>query len=420
MKVHLLTVGDEILIGQIVDTNSVWMAQQLNLIGAHIVKKTSIGDTLETIRAEVGEALASEADIVLMTGGLGPTKDDLTIEALAGFFGVELIFDQATYDRIVRAFEKRGIPLRESHRAQCYLPANATILPNKMGTAPGTWYEHNGKVLVSMPGVPYEMEYLMEHEVIPRLKQRFKGKAIAHRTILTVGTGESEIASRIEAFEDSLPTNIKLAYLPNLGQVRLRLTGTSDDEHTLNQLLDQKTAQLEALIPEIIFGHEKEELEEVIGRMLCEHELRLGVAESCTGGYIAHRITSVSGSSQYFMGGLVPYTNQLKMKLLGVKSETLDTHGAVSEQTVIEMVQGALPLLGVDIAIAASGIAGPTGGTPEKPVGLVWLAVGNKDVIVTKKIVAGKDRLKNIHYTAIVALDMLRQFVLEHYALARV
>lgn len=415
MKAYLLTVGDEILIGQIVDTNSAWMAQQLNLVGATVVKKASVGDELSEIQDGIREGLAA-ADVVLMTGGLGPTKDDKTIEAIAGFFGVEVEFHEPTYDRIVRAFEKRGITVRESHRQQCYLPVNATILPNKMGTAPGTWYEHEGKVIVSMPGIPYEMEYLMDHEVIPRLKQRFKGKAIAHRTILTVGTGESEIAARIERFEDSLPANIKLAYLPNLGQVRLRLTGTGDDETSLQQLLDQKVEELEALIPEIIFGHEKEELEEVIGRMLREQGLTLGTAESCTGGYIAHRITSIPGSSDYFLGSAVTYTNELKMKLLGVKTETLEQYGAVSEHTVIEMAQGALPLLGVDIAIAASGIAGPGGGTPEKPVGLVWIAVGNKDKIVTKKIIAGKDRRKNIHYTAIVALDLMRQFVLEHYA----
>lgn len=415
MKAYLLTVGDEILIGQIVDTNSAWMAQQLNLVGATVVKKASVGDELSEIQDGIREGLAA-ADVVLMTGGLGPTKDDKTIEAIAGFFGVEVVFHEPTYDRIVRAFEKRGITVRESHRQQCYLPVNATILPNKMGTAPGTWYEHEGKVIVSMPGIPYEMEYLMDHEVIPRLKQRFKGKAIAHRTILTVGTGESEIAARIERFEDSLPANIKLAYLPNLGQVRLRLTGTGDDETSLQQLLDQKVEELEALIPEIIFGHEKEELEEVIGRMLREQGLTLGTAESCSGGYIAHRITSIPGSSDYFLGSAVTYTNELKMKLLGVKTETLEQYGAVSEHTVIEMAQGALPLLGVDIAIAASGIAGPGGGTPEKPVGLVWIAVGNKDKIVTKKIIAGKDRRKNIHYTAIVALDLLRQFFLEHYA----
>ncbi|MDX1940901.1 MAG: competence/damage-inducible protein A [Saprospiraceae bacterium] len=419
MTVHILTVGDEILIGQIIDTNSAWMAQQLNLIGARVVKKTSVGDTLDAIQNGIRAALI-EADILLMTGGLGPTKDDITKKAIADFFGVELVFDQPTYDRIVHMFEKRNIPIRESHRIQCFMPSNAMLLENKMGTAPGMWFELDGKVLVSMPGVPYEMEYLMEYEVLPRLKQRFQGQAIAHRTILTVGTGETEIANRLESFENQLPENIKLAYLPALGQVRLRLTGIGDDENLLNQILDQKAAELESLIPEIIFGHEKEDLESAVGQMLRERGLKLGLAESCTGGYLAHRITSVSGSSEYFMGGVVPYTNQLKMKLLDVKEETLEQYGAVSEQTVIEMVRGALPLLNVDIAISVSGIAGPSGGTPEKPVGLVWLAIGNKDLVITKKIMNGKDRLKNIHYTAIMAMDLLRKFVVEHYIIERV
>lgn len=415
MKIFLLTVGDEILIGQIVDTNSSWMAQQLNLIGATVVKKASVGDEISEIQSGIREGFAV-ADVVLMTGGLGPTKDDKTIEAIADFFGVELAFDEPTYDRIVRIFERLGRTIKESHRQQSFLPTNATILYNKMGTAPGTWYEHEGKVLVSMPGIPYEMEYLMEKEVLPRLQKRFPGKPIAHRTLLTVGAGESDIAARLENFEDNLPSHLKLAYLPNLGQVRVRLSGTGYDLDALNRELDERAQELADLIPELIFGREKEQLEEVIGRMLRDRELTLGTAESCTGGYVAHRITSIPGSSAYFMGSAVTYTNELKMKLLHVRPETLEQHGAVSEQTVREMVRGALPLLDVDIAIAASGIAGPGGGTPEKPVGLVWIAVGNKDKVVTKKLRTGKDRLKNIHYTSVMALDLLRQFVLEHYA----
>ncbi len=411
MKVHLLSVGDELLIGQITDTNSVWIAQQLNLIGASVICKTTVGDSLQDIRRAIGEALTSEANIILMTGGLGPTPDDLTLEAIAGFFGVQLVFHPPTYERIVRLFEARNIPVRESHRQQCCLPANATILFNKMGTAPGTWYEVDGKILVSMPGVPYEMQYLMEYEVLPRLRERFPGQPIAHRTILTVGTGESEIAARIEAFENSLPANLKIAYLPNLGQVRLRLTGTGEDETALHQLLDAKVTELENLIPEIIFGHDKEELEAVLGQMLRARGLTIGTAESCSGGYLAHRITSVSGSSAYFQGSVIAYSNDLKMRLLDVKADTLAQWGAVSEQTATEMVQGAIRTLGVDIAIATTGIAGPDGGTPEKPVGLVCLAVGDRQRIVTKKIISGKDRLKNIHYSSIIALDMLRQFL---------
>lgn len=413
MNVHIVTVGDEILIGQITDTNSVWMAQQLNLIGARVVKKTAVSDLNSEIINSITEGFAS-ADIVLMTGGLGPTKDDITKKAIADFFGVEMVFDQPTYDRIKSYFVKLGRDIPEGAlRIQCLMPTNATILVNKMGTAPGMWFEKNGKVLVSMPGVPFEMEYLMTHEVLPRLQAHFPARPIAHRTILTVGEGESNIARRIEQFEDNLPATIKLAYLPSMGQVRLRLTGSDDDEQALHELLDRKANELEKLLPEIVFGSGDISLEQAIGEMLRARKLTLGTAESCTGGYLAHRITAVAGSSDYFQGSIVSYSNEIKKKILGVKPETLEQHGAVSEQTVIEMVQGALKVLDVDIAIAVSGIAGPGGGTPEKPVGLVWLAIGSKNGIKTRKIQSGKDRLKNIQYSGTMALDLIRQFLKE-------
>lgn len=415
MKVHIVTVGDEILIGQITDTNSGWMAQQLNLIGARVVKKTAVSDANSEIIQSIKEGFVS-ADIVLMTGGLGPTKDDVTKKAIADFFGVEMELHQPTYDHIRRFFEKlnRVIP-EEALRIQCLMPTNAKLLTNKMGTAPGMWFEKEGKVLVSMPGVPYEMEYLMTNEVIPRLKNHFPGQPIAHRTILTVGEGESNIAKRIETFENSLPANIKLAYLPNIGQVRLRLTGIGDDETELNKLLDIKAQDLESLIPELVFGHGDILLEAAIGEMLRARALTLGTAESCTGGYLAHRITSIAGSSDYFQGSIVSYSNELKMNLLGVNPETLEQHGAVSEPTVIEMVQGALNVLGVDVAIAVSGIAGPGGGTPEKPVGLVWLAIGNKNIVKTRRIQGGRDRLRNIQYASNMAMNLIRQFLQEEY-----
>jgi len=415
MNVHIVTVGDEILIGQITDTNSVWMAQQLNLIGARVVKKTAVSDLNSEIINSITEGFAS-ADIVLMTGGLGPTKDDITKKAIADFFGMEMILDQSTYDRIKSFFVKLGREIPEDAlRVQCLMPTNATILVNKMGTAPGMWFEKDGKVLVSMPGVPFEMEYLMENEVLPRLKAHFPGVPIAHRTILTVGEGESNIARRIEAFEDSLPANIKLAYLPGMGQVRLRLTGSDKDETALHNLLDVKAKELQNLIPEIVFGTGDMSLEKAIGEMLRARGLTLGTAESCTGGYLAHRLTSISGASDYFQGSIVSYSNDIKIKILGVNPETLEQHGAVSEQTVIEMVQGALKVLEVDIAVAVSGIAGPGGGTPEKPVGLVWLAIGNKENTKTRKIQSGKDRLKNIQYSGTMALDLIRQFLKEQY-----
>lgn len=417
MNVQIVTVGDEILIGQIVDTNSAWMGQQLNLIGARVIKKTAIGDTRDAIINAIDEGFAN-ADIVLMTGGLGPTKDDITKKTIAEYFVADMRLDQPTYDALKRYFDKLGriIP-EDSLLAQCMVPTNATLMVNKMGAAPGMWFEKNGKVLVSMPGVPYEMEYLMEYEVLPRLKSHFTAKPIVHRTILTVGEGESNIAKRIEAFEENLPANIKLAYLPAMGQVRLRLTGTGDDEAALQNLLDIKAKELENIIPEIVFGYGDISLEQAVGEMLRVRELTLGTAESCTGGYLAHRITSIPGSSDYFQGSIVSYSNEIKMKLLHVNSETLDQYGAVSEQTVIEMVQGALNTLNVDIAIAVSGIAGPGGGTPEKPVGLVWLAIGNRTTIQTRKVQSGRDRLKNIQYSGTMALNLIRQFLQEEYKL---
>lgn len=412
MKIAILTVGDELLIGQVVDTNSAWMARKLNYHGMQVVKGLTVSDALPEIKRGLAEALAV-ADVVLMTGGLGPTKDDVTKKALAEFFGQGMRFDQPTYDRILKLFERWGRTSTPAHRQQCYMPENATLLFNKMGTAPGMWFHEQGKVVVSMPGVPYEMEYLMEKEVIPKLKQTFPVQPIVHRTILTVGEGESRIAALVEDIEDSLPANIKLAFLPGLGQVRLRLTATGADELTLTALVDAKKKALEDRLRSFVFGYEEDKLERVIGQLLSERGLTLCTAESCTGGYLAHQITSISGASKYFMGSIIAYSNEVKMRQLGVREETLKEHGAVSEQTVIEMVKGALKLLQTDIAVSVSGVAGPTGGTPEKPVGTVWLAVGNADVIQTQVLHIGKDRLKNIQYSAVRAMDMIRRFLLE-------
>jgi nicotinamide-nucleotide amidase len=411
MKVHLMTVGDEILIGQITDTNSGWMAQQLNLIGARITGVTSVGDDETEIVEALSHAL-QKADAVLMTGGLGPTKDDITKKALARFFGVEMVFDQPTYERIVRFFEMLGRSSTAAHREQCYMPANAVLLPNKMGTAPGMWFERGSQAVVSMPGVPYEMEYLMEHQVIPRLREFFPSEPIAHRTILTVGEGESRIAARLEDWEASLPSHIKLAYLPNLGRVRLRLTGTGLDEAALQQELDHYAAEAAAMLADVTFGREREQLEALIGQLLRERGLMLGTAESCTGGYLAHLITAIPGSSDYFRGSVIAYSNEIKMKLLGVRPQTLEAYGAVSEQTVREMVSGAVKALDTDVAIAISGVAGPGGGSPEKPVGTIWMAVGDGQQVHARKIQAGKDRLKNIEYAAVLALDYVRRFLL--------
>ena len=414
MNVSILTVGDELLIGQVVDTNSAWMGQQLNASGYQVHRIFSVGDTLDSIRYGIARAFES-ADIVLMTGGLGPTKDDITKVALADYFGVELQFHEPTFIRISKIFEKYNRPVEDAHRQQAMLPSNAVVLPNKMGTAPGMWIPWNGKVLVSMPGVPFEMKYLMEFEVIPRLKAQFPGKPIAHRTLLTVGEGESFLADRIRSWEEALPDNLKLAYLPAIAQVRLRISGSGDQAAALNAQLDAKAAELAHIVRDCLFGVEQDTLEAAIGRMLQSRSLRLATAESCTGGQIAHLITSVPGSSAYFQGSVVAYSNSVKEQVLGVSADTLSQHGAVSGPCVKEMVSGALDLLGADIALAVSGIAGPDGGTADKPVGTIWIAVGDKQEVQTIKIQAGRDRSKNTAFSSIMALNQLRLFILQRY-----
>lgn len=411
MKATLITIGDEILIGQVIDTNSAWMGQELNLRGIEVQEIRSISDQHEDIIHAIDKAF-EDSDLILMTGGLGPTKDDITKKAIADYFGVGMEFHEPTFERIERFFEKLGRSTTPAHREQCFMPTNATLLRNKMGSAPGMWFDEKGKVLISMPGVPYEMKSIMTDEVFPRLQERFVTVPIAHRTILTIGEGESRIAAKIEHFEDSLPPHMKLAYLPNLGMVRLRLSATGKDESALHEELNAKVEELKTIIPHLIFGYETQTIEEVVGKLLKEKGLTLSTAESCTGGYLAHRITKIPGSSAYFIGSVVAYSNAIKENLLSVSPETLQEHGAVSKETVVEMVQGALKVLQTDIAISISGIAGPGGGTPDKPVGTIWLAVGNKEKIKTHKLTLGKDRLKNIQYTANVALNMIRKFLI--------
>ncbi len=415
MTAHLLTIGDEILIGQIIDTNSAWMSRELNLRGFRVVGKSSVSDTREAITEGIRHA-AAQADVVIMTGGLGPTKDDVTKKTLCTLFDSGLVFHQDVYDRIAAYFEKISRPMPESVREQAMLPERALILTNKVGTASGMWFDSAGKIYISLPGVPFEMEYLMTAEVLPRLQERFPGRPIVHRTLLTVGAGESAIAQRIEAFESALPPHIRLAYLPALGQVRLRLTGwgagtrSAESLAVLEQEVEAQAAVLAGVIPEIIFGRENETLEQVVGRMLQARGLQFGTAESCTGGYVAHLMTTVPGSSAYFRGAVVAYSNDLKMQLLGVPEQTLLEQGAVSEGAVRAMAIGALDALGVDVALSISGIAGPDGGTPDKPVGTVWMAVADRRGGVTAvKHIFGRDRAKNIHLAGVYGLDLVRK-----------
>lgn len=416
MNAHLLTIGDEILIGQIIDTNSAWMSRQLNLTGISVNGKSSVGDTRADIVAGIEHAL-SLADIVIITGGLGPTKDDITKKTLADMFESGMSFHQETYDRIRAYFEKVGRPMPPSMHDQATLPDKALILINKVGTAAGMWFERDGKVLVSLPGVPFEMEYLMTNEVLPRLRSKFVSRPIVHRTLLTAGEGESAIARRLEDFEETLPSHIKLAYLPALGLVRLRLTGVwpgeihPDSEQKLTAEVENYAATLHSTIGDLVFGTETQTLQGVVGEKLRGLGLTLATAESCTGGYISHLITSEAGASDFFAGSAVTYSNEMKSKLLGVSPATLKNFGAVSEETVREMAEGAVKNLGSDLAVAVSGIAGPGGGSPEKPVGTVWIAVGNGTKTIAQKFVFGRDRAKNIQMAGIYALNMLNRFL---------
>lgn len=411
MTVHIVTIGDELLIGQVIDTNSAKMAHYLLEIGARVTGKTAVGDSHEDI-IEAVSAATRKADVVLVSGGLGPTKDDVTKKALADFYGVGFVFHQETLERINRIFEKLNRPVTDAVRNQCWMPQNAAILKNKMGTAPGLWFEENRKVLVSMPGVPFEMEYLMEYEVIPRLQKRFNPLPTSHRTLLTAGEGESTLAEHLKDFENNLPDFVKLAYLPAIGRVRLRLNVTHPDEQLVKRTLEEKFREMEECLPPgLIAGYDDDTLESVIGKSLIAKNLTLSTAESCTGGYLAHLITSVPGSSNYYLGSVISYANEVKMRQLGVKEETLRDVGAVSEQTVTEMVAGVIKLLQTDVAIATSGIAGPDGGTPDKPVGTVWVAVGNQEKTVTRKLQLGKDRIRNIQYSSFYALNLLRHFL---------
>ena len=411
MNAVIVPVGDEILIGQIVDSNSAWIAQQLNLQGIQVRHAFSVGDTHQDIIKALDYAI-SQADIVLMTGGLGPTKDDITKKAIADFLGEDLYFHEETWERIIKFFKQFGREPRESHKVQCYMPHSATILRNNMGTAPGMWFEYKGKIIVSMPGVPTEMKYLMEYEVLPRLKAQFPGTPIAHRTVLTAGTGETDLAEILKDFEENLPPYFKLAFLPAFAQVRLRLSASLEDETLLHQQLDEKASEMEQLVSQFAYGRDEQTLESVIGDLLKSKGQILATAESCTGGAIAKRIASIPGASAYYTGSCIAYSYEAKIKQLGVNPKTLETYGAVSQEVVSEMVQGCLSAFDANVAVAVSGIAGPDGGTPDKPVGTIWIAVGNKDKIVTHKLQLSRTRATNIDYTTNFALNMIRKFLI--------
>jgi nicotinamide-nucleotide amidase len=404
---EVVTIGDEILYGQITDTNSKWISEELDKIGIKTIRKSSVGDEKQQILDILKES-TERADIVLITGGLGPTKDDITKKTLADFLGDELVINAHAEEFIRGFFEKRGRPFTELNRQQAAIPSKSTYLHNATGTAPGMWFDFNGKVIVSMPGVPMEMKYLISNEVIPRLKSKFELPEIVHQMVRTIGLGESFLAERIEQWEDNLPKHIKLAYLPSFGEVKLRLTGIGKSRRVVESEIQAEVHKLVPLIEEFIYSFDNEEIEKSIGKILNETKGTVSVAESCTGGYISHLLTSISGSSAYFMGSVVSYSNEAKMDVLKVKQETLTKFGAVSEQTVIEMAEGVRKLMKTTYGISTSGIAGPDGGTDEKPVGTVWLAVTDGKQTLTKKLSLGKIRMVNIEYSAKAALNFLR------------
>lgn len=417
MKATIINIGDEILIGQIVNTNASWMAEQLDQSGISVQQVVVIADTEEAIRGAVDKALA-QTDLVLITGGLGPTKDDVTKKTLADYFGMELAYHEPSFKNIQQLFAQFGRVADERYRVQAEMPIGATILINKVGTASGMWFERNGQIVVSMPGVPREVHYLLQQEILPRLLRQYHFPTILHHTIHTTGKGETDLAEILEEFEDSLPPNIKLAYLPNsaLGFVRLRLSAYGEDAIVLESQLEHYISELAPLLGSLVFGENGETIEQAVGRVLLQKGYTLGTAESCTGGNIAHKITSISGSSAYYDGSVVAYSNKIKQELLGVKASTLEEHGAVSEEVVIEMARGTQELMKVDCAIAVSGVAGPTGGSPEKPVGTIWVAIAKGDEMYTKRLQLGKDRLQNIERTTTIALNLLRLFLLEALA----
>lgn len=411
VNASIITIGDELLIGQVVDTNSAWMAQELNKIGIWMKRKVAVGDD----RQEIIRALDEESqvsDIILITGGLGPTADDITKPVLCEYFGGKLVMDERVLAHITHIFEKiLKKPVTEVNRKQAEVPDTCTVLDNPWGTAPGMWFEKNGKVFIAMPGVPIEMKGIMQHRVLDVLKERFTLPVILHQTVLVAGIGESLLAEAIKEWEAALPNYIRLAYLPNFGLVRLRMTATGNDKQQLETELERQLAGLKPLIKEWLVIDEDMTMQQVVAKLLKERKQTAGTAESCTGGYIAHLLTMDPGASSNFKGSIVSYDNAVKTDVLGVSPATIESTGAVSEETVTEMIKGALEVLKTDYVIATSGIMGPDGGSEKKPVGLVWIAVGNKEKIVTQRFHFRFDRLRNIELTAMNALNMLQKFI---------
>ncbi len=404
MNVAIITIGDELLIGQVVDTNSAWIGHSLNDHGFNVVYKITVGDNEQDIISAINAA-KEKASLIFVTGGLGPTNDDITIQTLCKYYNCRLRFSEEVYRNIEQMFQNSGRVINELTRNQAMVPDLCTVILNQAGTAPCTWFERDGHILVSMPGVPSEMKWLMTNEILPRLKKRFKQDVyIRHQTFRVTGYSESALAIRLADFENNLPSFVRLAYLPQLGIMRLRLSAYAPSEQEAVEAIRTLQNQLEELLKGNIWDEGDKNLEIIVGEKLRSLRQTIGTAESCTGGSIAALLTSVAGSSDYFAGSIVAYANSVKQNLLGVSESDINQHGAVSQQVVEQMATGALQVLGCDWAIATSGIAGPEGGTSEKPVGTIWIAVANKNKVVSKNYHFNSIREQNIQRTVNMAL----------------
>ncbi len=412
MLADIITIGDEILIGQIVNTNSTWLAEQLEAIGIKIRQITTVSDNRQHIIQTLQEA-EEQSQLIVITGGLGPTEDDITKQTLAEFFDTQLIENQEVLADIEAFVKSRNAQMNSRNRKQAELPQSCTIIRNEIGTAAGMWFERNSVVFVSMPGVPFEMKAMFSNSVIPKLKVQFKTPEVIHFTVQTFGTPESVLAEQLEEWESALPSEIKLAYLPSPERLRLRMSMVCADKESGEQLIAEQYLKLKEILGETIYDTGDNYLYETVGKLLLERNLSLSTAESCTGGNIARLISSVAGSSEYFKGSVVAYSNEIKKNILGVPEQILIQHGAVSEQTVIEMSKGVQKLMDTDFSIAVSGIAGPGGATQDKPVGTTWIAVANKQKVVASKFIFGTQRDINIRRATATALNMLRLLMIE-------
>ena len=410
MKATIVTIGDEILIGQILDTNSAWLAKSLQDMDVEVIQLLSISDEDNAIQEALKHGLEI-ADLVILTGGLGPTKDDITKKSIAAYLGVDMYYDEDLHNLIKDMFKKFGRESTEAHRLQAFLPRGVQKLTNKMGTAPGMLFEKDGKTILSMPGVPYEMNYIFKESFSPILKSRHSKIHVYHKTIQTAGTGETVIADKIEAIVSEFPDFIKIAYLPSLGKVRLRLSGKHSDTELLQYQIDSFTSQIVDILGDLVFGFDEDTLQSTIQKMCIERKITVATAESCTGGNIGKTLVSQSGSSGYYIGGVIAYSNELKKNLLNVNASTLENFGSVSEEVVREMTAGVCRLTGSNIGISVSGIAGPSGGSVEKPVGTIHIHVGNSINSLHRKLTVTKDRNLNIQYATNVAMMMVLHYL---------